>query len=162
MGLKVRSIGLAATLVAGSVATVAATAPERNRFSDTFEDVAFESCDGYDLLGTGEASGVEALFIDADGNERIRLVFSISITWTRSDTGEVVGTEFGHSVLLAPLDGTPQSTWVGIRAKGDFTSGDGFLEVGYIYFDTNGDPAFVAGPHPLETGEATRCDYVAG
>lgn len=159
MRRTVWSIGLAAVLVAASASAVGAGAPEQSSFGGTFEDVAFESCSGYDLLGSGEFSGLEAVFTDADGNQRIRLVFHVRITWTRSDTGAVIGSEFGRSVLFAPVDGTQQSTWVGLRGKADYTDG-GFMEVGRIVFDVNGDPTFVAGPHPIGTGASSRCDYV--
>lgn len=149
--------GLMSLVVAWSVS---AGAPVRFSDSGTFEGT-FAECQGFDILGAGSFEIDEADYTDRDGNLREIQRFSIEYTMSRSDTGEVVGTGWGRSVLLAPLDGFPDGTYVGVRALERFANGSWVVETGRIVFDTTGTPIFVAGPHPFETTGVDRCENVA-
>ena len=158
-----RSLGAALAFAALFAAALAVPAqagpPERDGFADSFEFV-YADCGGFEIIAEGSLSGQEALFTDSEGNQRIILQFNIEYSMTRSDTGAWIGSGFGHSVLKAPIDGLLTSTWIGLRAKESYADGSVVYEVGRIMFDGQGDPVFVAGPHPFGTVGVDRCEFV--
>lgn len=159
MARFLRSFGIASVFAFVLATPVAGGAPERFSEDATFE-FTFAECDGFDIVAAGSLSFHEAVFTNHDGTERIVHQFKIEYTMIRSDDATIVGTGRGNSVLLAPLDGTPASTWVGARAIERYVGGSTVVEIGRIVFDTAGDPVFVAGPHPFSTIGVDRCAYV--
>ena len=161
MAAILRSLGAAVVLVLVVVSTVSAGAPERHSERGTIDGWGFAECDGFDIIATGWFSIDEALFTNRDGSERIVQQFKWDYTMWRTDNDTVVGTGKGSSVLLAPIDGTPASTWVGVRIMERFVDGSTVSEVGRITWDTEGNVVFDAGRHPFSTIGVDRCEYVA-
>jgi hypothetical protein len=159
MSVFLRSLGGAAALILVLAASVSAAAPDRFSDGGTI-DFAFAECDGFDILAAGSFSIAEADFTNPDGTLREIQQFSWQYELTRSDTGAVVGEGSGRSVLLAPLDGLPDGTYVGVRLFERYVDGSTIAEVGRIVFDTEGEPIFIAGPHPFETTDVDRCTHV--
>jgi hypothetical protein len=159
----VRSLGnavvLAALVATGLATSVLAGAPERESFADSFE-FAFAECETFDIIGTGSFEIDATVFTNADGSQRLIERLKIAFTLSRSDTGAVVGEGWGNSILLAPLSGLPDGTYVGLRTFETYADGSSIVEVGRIVFDANGDPVFIAGPHPFETTGVDRCEHV--
>ena len=156
-----RSLGAAVVLVLVAVSTVSAAAPERFSERGTIDGWGFAECDGFDIIATGWFSSDEAVFTDRDGSERIVQQVKWDFTRWRTDNDTVVGTGNGSSVLLAPIDGTPAGTWVGVRVIERFVDGSTVSEVGRITWDTEGNVVFDAGRHPFSTIGVDRCEYVA-
>ena len=159
MGSVVASGVVALLAVAIGAAPAAAAPPEREHFEGEFEAVLNE-CDGFDIVATGSFSGHVSVFTADDGTMRIMQQFAFASEYTRSDTGAVVATAFGHEVLLAPLDGMLTSTYMGMRITETYADGTVLREIGRIDFDGDGNPIFLAGPHPFGTVGVDRCDYV--
>jgi hypothetical protein len=161
MAAILRSLGAAVVLTLVVTATVSAAGPERSSEDVTIDDWAFAECDGFDILAVGWISIKEAVFTNHDGSQRIVLQLRWDYTMRRSDNDTVVGTGGGSSVLLAPIDGTPASTWVGARIIERFVDGSTVSEIGRIVWDTEGNVVFDAGRHPFSTVGVDRCEHVA-
>jgi hypothetical protein len=159
MAVALRSLVAAGALILILAAPAAASGPERFRDGSDFE-FTFAECASFDIVGTGWFELSDAVFTASDGTQRIIEQFHWEYTLTRSDLGTVVGTGGGRSVLLAPLDGTPASTYAGVRTDERYVDGSRVAEIGRIVFDTAGDPVFIAGPHPFETTGVDRCAHV--
>ena len=142
-------------------ASVNAAGPERSSDSGTIDGWVFAECDGFDIIANGWLAFDEAEYTNHDGTLRIIQRFKWEYTLSRSDLSEVIGTGGGTNVLLAPIDGTSASTYLGVRTIERYTDGSTVAEIGRIVFDTNGDPSFIAGPHPFETVGVDRCEHVA-
>jgi hypothetical protein len=155
-----RSLGAAVVLVLVVVSTASAGAPERHSERGTIDGWGFAECDGFDIIATGGFSIDEALFTNRDGSRRIVQQFKWDYTMWRTDNDTVVGTGGGSSVLLAPIDGTPAGTWVGVRVIERFVDGSTVSEIGRITWDTEGNVVFDAGRHPFSTIGVDRCEHV--
>lgn len=154
-----RSIAMGSVLAVLVSVPVLGVTPARSFYGGTFE-FPFAECDGFEIIGSGWFAINEGVFASRDGSERIIQQFMLGYSMSRSDTGAIVGTGQGSSVLHAPLDGTSTSTWVGARAIERYAGGSSVVEIGRIVFDSEGDPVFVAGPHPFSTTGVDRCSYV--
>lgn len=157
-GLR-RVVGLAIMMTAVFAAPVRAAAPEQSGFEFDFE-WTFAECASFDVIAIGWLRVQDSVFTERDGSQRIVEQFAWQYTLTRSDDESVVGSGGGHSTLLAPLDGTQASTWVGVRTTERYLSGVTVREVGRIVFDEAGEPSFVAGSHPFGTVGVDRCALV--
>jgi hypothetical protein len=157
-GLR-RVVGLAMLLAAVFAVPVRAAAPEQSAFETDFE-APFAACTSFEVIAIGWLRVQDMVFAERDGSQRIVEQFAWQYTLIRSDDGSVVGSGGGHSTLLAPLDGTQASTWVGVRTTERYLSGVTVREVGRIVFDEAGEPVFVAGPHPFGTSGVDRCSLL--